>query len=1304
MHLIYCKKANKILFLQPQYLQKRYVTTLMKKIAIFLCLSACFYGFAQQQGTINIGWNGKTSYGNGDFSVNIPQFSPENFSYDSEARRIFYALKIPTAGPVDENSLQITNIVYENMTDAQLGELSRAAIPQAINAKIQNYAAREKTYAVISFSPITKEGNNYKKIQSLTYSYSNAPAQRNNLQNNVTAVSNSVLASGAWYRFYVEKSGVYKISKAFLSELGLNTDGVHPNRIKIYGNGGRMVPLSNSDPYPMDLEENAIQVVGENDGIFDSGDYILFYAEGMDNWSPENETHINLYSDRSYYYVTTTGGLGKRITPFTEPAAPATITLNSYDDYQFHERDLTNIGRLGRVWFGEAFNLENEQEFQFSFPNIVPSATTTIKMRVGGNSFVQTKFSTMVNTQALPDLTLNAIALNSGLLVSRDSFPDNTTITTTPNYTVKLTYDDGGVPTSKGHLDYIAIQTKSSLTGFGKQFRFQYNNTAAETGAVALYQFNNAASITQVWDITDIYNTTSIANNSTANFSFKGILDSKKYIAIDPADIYLPSKEQQARVANQDIKGTVFMDSQGNFTDIDYLIVTPAFLLPQAEKLANFHRSYSGLKVKVFTLESIYQEFSSGKQDIGAIRNMVKYVYQNASAPANRVKYLNLFGDASFDFKNRINNNNNIVPIYHAINSYTSGVQSFASDDFFCYMDANEGNVFSDSPYGADVAVGRMIVTTAQQAEEMVNKVIQYHDLKSYGSWRNNFVSISDDTDKTGDWVLQDSQNSLTDELAQDNPFVNTKKILLDAYQQETTAGGDRYPKAKEDIQNAFEKGALLFNYLGHGGEDGLTGERVWDKLDGLNFFNEYRYPLFITITCEFSRFDNPLRPTAGEYTYLNPKGGAISMITTTRSIGYALQFNKDLTKNMYSMGIQPYHSIAEVLRISKIQSSDISNTKVALYIGDPALMLSIPKQKVVLTKVNDIPITQPIPDLQALAFVKLSGEVQDEAGNLMSNYMGELAVNVFDKQYNKTTFNNDGYSPPITFSNLGETIFRGNASVNGGEFEVGFVVPRDIRIPVGNGRVSFYAKRNQILLDKTGYNTDIKIGGINTAAVADVTAPKVRLYMNDESFVNGGITNESPYFLAFLEDEHGINTASGIGHDIVAILDEDETNPYILNDYYETELNDYTKGKIRFPFRNLALGLHTITFKAWDVYNNFISAEIQFVVVGDESVTLSNVLNYPNPFVNYTQFWFSHNRPYEPLDVQVQIITITGKIVKTINQSVFTDGFLSREIAWDGRDDFGDRIGKGVYIYKLTVRSTLTNEKSEKIEKLVIL
>jgi hypothetical protein len=416
------------------------------------------------------------------------------------------------------------------------------------------------------------------------------------------------------------------------------------------------------------------------------------------------------------------------------------------------------------------------------------------------------------------------------------------------------------------------------------------------------------------------------------------------------------------------------------------------------------------LNVKVVNLELIYPEFGGGKQDIGAIRNFIKYVYQNASTPAKRVKYVNLFGDASYDFKNRIQNNTNIVPIYHAVNSYFETSTSFSSDDYFVMMDSNEGNL-DYSFYGSpDIAIGRMLVSSVQQADEMVNKVLEYHDIKSYGSWRNNYVAISDDTDKDGDQVLQDAQNNLTDLIYTNKPFVNFKKILLDSYQQETSAGGARYPKAKEDLTNYIEKGALVFNYLGHGGEDGLTGERLWDKLDGANFHNQFKYPLFITITCQFTRFDNPYRPTAGEYTYWNPTGGAISLVSTTREISYAFDFNTSLSGILFSFGNTPEVSIAEALRQTKsISNADGSAVRVTSYIGDPALMLALPKPNVVLTKINDVSISQPVDDLKALSYVKFSGEVQDENGTLLTSYNGDLSINVFDKNYSQLTLNNDG-------------------------------------------------------------------------------------------------------------------------------------------------------------------------------------------------------------------------------------------------------------------------------------------------------
>lgn len=1298
--ITYCiyKKNN---FTNSKYIYNSDVYPYMKKIALLFIFLFSAVIQSQNQGEVAITWSPKNVYTEGLVNYPMPVIAMPGFQCDLAKRSISFLFKVQVPTLVNTSDLQVYDIVTFPISENELGFLDRSKIPANVVPELISYNSREKTLAQITINPLLKTPSGYQKLVSFRYQINtaNKSVQQTNA---VPAITNSVLATGVFKRFYVEKSGVYKLTKSFLNSLGLPVNSADPRKIKIYGNGGRMVPLSNQADYPFDLAENAVQIIGEDDGTFNDSDYILVYCEGVDNWSEENETHNNLYANRSYYYVTVGNDFGKRIQGLSQPTSAPNQVYTSFDDYQYHEVDLTNIGKLGRIWFGENFSTDTEQEFSFSFPNSTPTATTRVQIHVGGNSFSSSRFNVAVNGQNLGIIGLAAVTPNTGTEAAHNYL--NATVPTSQNYTVKLQFDNEGVPTAKGYLDYIMFKTRTNLVGTGKQYRF-YDALAASQNGVGEFQFTNASSIQQVWDISDIYNVKNVVNTGGSSFSVKMDLGTdRRFITVVEGDFYSPLKESVTAVANQDLKGTLFLDNSGNFKDIDYVIVTPDNLKAQADQLADFHRSYSNYNVKVVTLPMIYNEFSGGKQDIGGIRNMMRYIYHNASIASNRVKYLNLFGDASFDFKNRIANNTNIVPIYHALNSYFSGENSFASDDFFALMDPTEGDpIFG---FAADIAVGRMLVASPQQAAEMVNKVIEYHDPKSFGSWRNNYVSIADDADKNPDASLQVRQNELTDEIYTQKPFLNFRKIFLDSYVQQTSSGGDRYPQAKSDLNNAFEKGALVFNYLGHGGEDGLTGERLWDKFDGYNFQNQYRYPLFITITCEFSRFDNPQRATAGEYTYWNPKGGAVSMITTVRSIGQfqAENFNDNLSSQLFSYGSNTYVSIAESLRLAKAMSNNNSATRVVFYLGDPALKLAIPEPKVVLTKINDVPILQSTDDLKALSTVKLSGEIQNETGGLLTNYSGTLAINVFDKPFTKNALNNDGYSTPLVFSNLGETLFRGNVSVVNGLFEVTFVVPRDIRIPVGNGRVSFYAQQNQSATDKTGHSFDIRVGGVNTAAVVDDVGPRVRLYMNDESFVDGGITNDSPLLLAFLEDEHGINTASGIGHDIVAILDGDETNPYVLNDYYETALNDYTKGKIRFPFRDLAKGMHTLTFKAWDVYNNPVIATINFVVSDGNGISLNNVLNYPNPFVNYTEFWFNHNRPFEPLEVQVQIFTVTGKIVKTINQTVTTEGFLSRDLKWDGLDDFGSKIGKGVYVYKLTVRSTVNGNKAEKIEKLVIL
>jgi len=1281
----------------------------MKNRLLFFALLYSLLSFAQQRTEIVLNWvdNATTTVGNK--AVIIPVFQNEYMSYDVSLRQLSFSTVFPVSGAVNTTSLQVSNIVYESITAAQLGQLSASKIPSTEKPVLSGYKAREQWFGSLSLSPIVKDGSGYKRVKSFSYTYSlgQASSARSGMAANV--ITNSVLASGEWYRFYVEKSGVYRLNRSFLSSLGFNVN-TDPRKIKIYGNGGRMLPLLNSIEYPADLQENAVRFIGENDGNFDNDDYILFYAEGVDNWNSESDTNNNLFADRTYYYVTSAGsGNGKRIIDAAQPTGAPTLQTSSFDAYYFHEQDLISIARLGRKWHGEQFNVDNVQDFEFNLPDA--EGSYTISINAAANSIVPTNMEVKANGGVVGSLSFGSNTDDT--VAARDS--DFTgAFTPAATTTISLTYNNGGNPASNAWLDRINIEGKRALRGGNGQFRFRLKETANNLGVVQ-YNFSSAAGIDEVWDITDIYNARSIDNNGQASFSFKGNMGSlRQYIAVVASDYYTPLKESQSKVANQNLKGTIFNNAQGEFQDLDYLIVTPENLRSSAETLANLHRTEDGLTVKVVALENIYQEFSSGKQDIAAIRNLVKYIYSNASTPDKRIKYVNLFGDGSFDYKDRIPNNTNIVPTFHGYDlsgtrNY-SIITTFVTDDFFGLMDDSEGEMRFPVPGfpvsdGLDIAMGRMLVSSKSQADEMVNKVAEYKHADSYGRWRNEFVVVSDDLDGNGSLGFQSVLEQTVTDLRNNRPFVNVRKIYLDSYEQQASSGGQRYPDAEDELKRAINYGALVVNYFGHGGEDGLASERVFKISDVAELTNRYKYPLFITATCELTKFDNPYRQTAGEYLYWNPTGGAIGMITTTRElfISSANTFNPMINRKLFAFDSAEYPSMAEALRQTKYQIND-SNIRMICYIGDPALKLAVPKPKIVLTHINDAPVTGTTDVLQSLAYAKLGGRVTNENNTLMSNYNGVLEVTVFDKPINKVTLDNDNMGQVTPFQTLGETIFRGNATVTNGQFEFGFVVPRDIRVPVAEGRVSFYSKKNNVLEDHTGFDAVLKIGGVNLNAEEDNTPPTTKLYMNDESFVSGGITNSSPILIAQLFDAHGINTASGIGHDIIGILDGDETNQFLMNDYYEANIDDHTTGTVRFPFTNLAEGLHTLTFKAWDVYNNLVTAEIQFVVTGDDELKLERVLNYPNPFVSYTEFWFSHNRPFELLDVQVQIFTVTGKIVKTINQSVTTDGFLCREIKWDGRDDFGDKIGKGVYVYKLTVRSSTTNKRAEKYEKLVLL
>ncbi|ALJ04839.1 peptidase C25 [Pseudalgibacter alginicilyticus] len=1289
-----------------------------ERFLLFIFFISVFVFSQQKKHTIT--WGGLQTISSGSYALKIPSFNENNFVYDLDEGLLFID-QWETLGFVNESSVSVTNVSYVSMSKNDLGDLDSNQIPNNLEYKLKNTSARGKQSVYFQLSPIIKDAEGFKKITSFTISYNTNTSRNSSLNkiSNTKIISNSVLSTGQWYRFYVDTTGVFKMSKSFLEQLGINLETVDPRTIKLYGHGGDMLPYSNAETVFFDTPENAIKIIGEEDGVFNDQDYILFYAKGPKGFQEESNTHINCYTDKTYYYINVGGGLGKRISASNQPTGVVNLQINTYQDYKFHEVDTENIAFVGRRWFGERFDIQNLRTFNFDFPDLVITEPVTLKTYVAAVSSTTTTMQLAVNGSAVSTLSLSAASDPNH--ATGASYVGNVSANTS-KIAVSLNYNNNGNPSSVAYLDYISIEATRALNFSGKQFQFK-NDIVATTSGIGQYTIANAANIDEVWDVTDLYNVAYYKNTDAGlNFSFTtnlGIL--REYVVVTGSDYFTPKKDTKSSVANQDIKGSIFLDNQGQFQDIDYIIVSPDNMLTHAERLAQINRDQYGLNVKVLGLSAIYNEFSSGNQDVAAIRNMIKYVYDNASVPENRVKYVCLFGDGSFDYKDRVQNNTNIVPSWYSLNSF-SITNSFVSDDFYGMMDANEGAMTTSDKL--DIAVGRILADTPQRGKEMVDKIESYYTKEAYGSWRNNFVVVSDDVDESWESILQETTNTIGDLVSQEKPFMNVTKIHSDAFQQESSSGGDTYPEVTEELVNSVDNGALVLNYFGHGGEEGLAHERIFQKTHIQNLRNFLKLNCFVTVTCEFTKFDNPYKETAGEFTYWSKEAGAIGLISTTRQIFVTtgISFNNILGQYLFSYSDNDayedyeYPSMAEALRLTKNNPSISGNSqrRLVFFIGDPAMKLAFPKPNIRLTKINDVPIGQATDTLKALSYVKLAGEVTDVSGNIISNYNGTLSTTIYDKEINRQTLANDGTILSgelikLDYKTLGEVILRGQASVTNGQFEFDFVVPKDVGIPVGYGKVSFYAKHETQLEDQTGANINtVKIGGLNADAEEDNIGPVITLYMNDENFVSGGITNESPTLLVKLEDANGINTASGVGHDIVAIIDGDETNPYILNDYYQTEVDDYKKGVVSFPFRDLEPGLHTLSLKAWDVYNNSSVSEIQFVVFDeDQELVIDNVLNYPNPFVNYTEFWFNHNSS-DPLDVSIQIFTVSGKLIRTLNGQtsggVTITSSLSKDIVWDGRDDFGDKIGKGVYIYKLTVRSATLNKKVEKIEKLVIL
>jgi len=1112
----------------------------------------------------------------------------------------------------------------------------------------------------------------------------------------ISQVQNSVLSQGDWFKFSIDTTGVFKIDKNLLQQIGVSTSNLNPKKLHIYGNGGALLPVLNSDFRYDDLQEIAIYIEGETDGVFNDNDFILFYAKGPHDWEVNsvNQTashRQNIFSDTAYYFITVDATDGKRIQPKNLESSPATTQITTFDDFTFYEKEEVNLFAIGNQWFGEDFSIENTRNFKIPFPNALTNSDLSIRVRGVSTSSVASSMNVTVNGQnafALPFGAVNPSSLTKAASSER--------ITTLQNSSeiidVSISYDNGGNPAAKTYLDFIELIGKKQLTANGKQFSFRSFQQANASGTVE-FEIKNASEIFQLWDVSNAIQPKVITNESSgADFTFKDLAGSlKEYILLNPSDFYIPKTIENSKVANQNLHA---------LKDIQYLMITSEELSGQAQRLADYHQQNSNLTTQVVLVDEIYNEFSSGSKDITGIRDFIKNIYTTNSSADKKLKYVCFFGDSSYDYKDRISGNNNVIPVKLADNSFNLA-NSYVTDDFFVMLDTNEGTMLTS--HTLDVASSRIPVSDVSQAKDVVDKILNYYSKQAIGDWRNTITLLADDIDATSDIPIQTGVESISDEIKTNKPIFNVNKIYLDAYVQENSSGGERYPEVKKAITNAVEKGTLVFDYFGHGGEDGFASERVLEKPQVQAFNNPNTLPLLITVTCDFSRFDNPNRITAGELTLWNKNGGAANMITTTREVFISVgqNFNESLIRILLEFNDEDL-TISESLTKTKNQFSN--SQKFFIYsFGDPAMKLAVPEPNIRITKMNGVDVQQSLDTLKALSRVSFEGVVTDNFNTVLNNFNGSLSTTVFDKPIDKKTLDNDNFGIVMTFDTQDSKLFRGKSTVENGIFNFEFIVPKDIKIAYGKGKMSFYAENGET--DNAGFNFDVVVGGINENAPEDTLGPEIKLFLNDESFIDGGNTNTSPNLIAVLSDNSGINTSiTAVDHDIVAVLDGDTSNPIILNDFYQTELDDFTNGKVNYKLRDLAVGPHTLKLKAWDTYNNSSEATLNFVVVSDAILNLENVLNYPNPFVNYTEFWFNHNKPNELLEVQVQIFTVSGKLVKTINQNVQTTGNLARNISWNGLDDFGNKIGKGVYIYKLKVTSTISSLVSEKYEKLVIL
>ena len=1095
---------------------------------------------------------------------------------------------------------------------------------------------------------------------------------------NSNAQKSSVLSSGQLYKLAITQTGVHKIDVNFLKSMGVDVTSLNPQKIRLFGNGGKMLPQPNKDKRPANPTENAIWIQGGEDGRIDAGDAIFFYAESphvivADSLKNTLSHQINHYSDTTFYFLSigTENGLRIGNEPAINNKRGAVIT--EFVDYWYHEKDLINLLRSGREWWGEYIGT-TPFTIQADLPGIIPGSEMRFSGSAVGAAQISTRFLWQLNGQLLGDSAVRPVGSGTYDIKGQQNIVSYTSVApaNTSRVSISVSYDRKGQNSAQAYLNYLGIQVKRELSVYNKQQVYRFFPNVRDT---LTYQFNNAAPDWILWNITDGGKpaVVQVSNNEVTLANGRRL---RSFIGFQPSQALVPENWQV--IPNQNL-------IQQNVPDM--LIVTAPSWKNQADRLASFREENDGMEVLVVTTAEIYNEFASGKPDISAIRDFVKKLNDKQSG---KLKYLLLFADATYDYKNNLANQsqyvrNNWVPVYESRESLNP-VYTHSSDDYFGFMGADEGNwVESESgDHLLDIGVGRLPVKSVSEAQIVVDKIIRYSSSpKGLGNWRNAIHFVADD----GDGKIHQRDADLLAQLA-GKQFLPSR-IFLDAFPQTLTPLGQRVPQVNEAIRKSINDGVLVLNYTGHGGTSGWAEEQVLTLSDMLSVRGLDNMPLLLTATCDFGRYDDPGLVSGAEIMVLSPKGGAIGAVTTTRPVYSSTNFT--INKAFYDalLNAKPDARLGDIFKETKNKGLAGALNRNFTLLGDPSLRLAKPEKRIRFASKADT--------LRALAKVRVLLEVIDEETGLVDHdFQGTARIAVYDKQTTFKTLGNQ--DSPDSYAEFRSKLFDGKVTVRDGKISCDFVMPKDIDYRLGVGRISVYAVSADSLMDAGG-QLDAIIGG-SAPMITDNIPPKISAWLNNASFQNGDVVGDSPQLIVKLSDESGINVSkAGIGHDIVLTIND--TLTVVLNDYYTADLDQYTSGTINYPFENLPEGKYTVKIKVWDIYTNSSEITFGFQVQTSTGIKLTDLKVFPNPFDKELSFELNHDRPNEDVEVVFRLFLNNGQPLGSFSWTYYYSEPMIRESVSSTR--LGSLMNKMIsYIYMIEVRSLKDNSVDKRSGKII--